>query len=534
LKIKRWSGIVGNKTLTPHPSPKGRGRKQFIWYPFLFAAYPVLGLLAVNVGNARPGVGVRPVTVAVLGAGILFGLLRLLTRDWHRAAFVSTAWISLFAIYGHLYGYLLEKAPEYARTNLVAGVSLLLAVAALFAATRPEARPERSRRVRMEAWTAPLNMAALALVIFPLGQIAWYQVEIQNAPSVAAAAPIAAVEGTEPDIYYIILDMYTRADVLQAAYHFDNSEFVGGLEKMGFNVAECGMSNYLRTELSLASSLNMAYLTSDLDPRINPESQSRSPLWNLIRNSAMMDYVQARGYKTVAFATGFPWDEWDHADLYLEASPLRGGLTEFEGLVLETTAYRIAEDEGLVDTKTTTFNRYRERTQFTLDTLPTLATRDLGAPKFVFAHLILPHPPFVFAEDGSPSDPLSFLNAKDQYPSDKYAKGYVMQLQFTNRELTRIVEQIVANSATPPVIILQGDHGPWLQSKERRLSILNAYYLPGHADAVSESITPVNTFRVIFNLYLGGEFDLLPNQSYFSPVPDQYNFELIPNRCKPK
>ncbi|HSQ40007.1 MAG TPA: hypothetical protein VLM78_07585, partial [Anaerolineales bacterium] len=475
-------------------SPRNRDSgKRFIWYPFLFAAYPVLGLLAYNVGNARPEAGARPVAAAVLGAAALFGLLRLLTRDWHRAAFVSAVWISLFAAYGHVYIWLQEEAEAYARTNLVAGVSLLVAAAALFAATRP--------KVRYEAWTSPLNMVALALVVFPLGQIVWYQFDVQNAPSVAAESPVAAVEGTKPDIYYIILDSYTRADTLQTAYRFDNSEFLGGLEEMGFDVAECSMSNYVRTELSLASSFNMDFLPV-LDKRIKPDSQARSPLWNLIRNSAVMDYVEGQGYETVAVATGFPWSEWDHADLYLEASPLRGGLTEFEGLLLGTTAYRIAEDEGLVDTKLATFNRYRERSQFVLDMLPSLAQMD--GPQFVFAHIIVPHPPFVFAEDGSRSDSISFLNAKDQYPSDKYAAGYVMQLQFINREITRIVQEIIANSDTPPVIIIQGDHGPWLQPKERRLSILNAYYLPNHEDAVSESITPVNTFRVVFYLYLGG------------------------------
>jgi hypothetical protein len=417
-----------------------------------------------------------------------------------------------------------ENASEYARTNLVAGASLLVAAAALFVATRP--------KVRYEAWTSPLNVAALALVVFPLGQIVWYQVEVLNAPRVSAA-PSVQVSGTRPDIYYIILDSYTRADTLQTAYRFDNSDFSGGLEALGFETPECTMSNYVRTELSLASSLNMDYLPA-LDERITPDSTARSPLWSLIRNSAVLDYVKGQGYETVAFATGFPWSEWDHADLYLEASPLRGGLTEFEGLVLGTTAFRITEDEGLVDTKLTTFNRYRERTQFVLDTLPTLAERDLGAPKFIFAHLIIPHPPFVFTEDGSRSDSLSFLNEKDQYPSDKYAKGYVMQLQFINREMTRIVQEIIANSKTPPVIIIQGDHGPWLQPKERRLTILNVYYLPGHPNAVSQSITPVNTFRTVFNLYLGGEFKLLPNQSYFSPVPSHFDFELIPNQCKPK
>jgi len=494
-----------------------------IWYPFLFAAYPVLGLLAHNVGNVRPEAGFRPVAVAVLGAAILFGLLRLLTRDWHRAAFVSASWVSLFAAYGHVYIELQKKAPEYARTELLTGACLLLAAGALFLATRP--------RVRMEAWTLPLNMAALVLVVFPLGQVLWYQEDVTNAPVVAAESPAPSFEGTKPDIYYIILDSYTRADTIKSAYRFDNSGFVVGLEKIGFQVAECSMSNYVRTELSLASSFNMNYLPG-LDERIKQGSQARTPLWNLIRNSAVMDYVKGQGYQTVAFSTGYPWSEWDHADLYLEPDPLRGGLTEFEGLVLETTAYRIAEDEGLVDTKIATFNRYRERSQFLLDTLPSLAQMD--GPQFVFAHLILPHPPFVFTEDGSRSDSLSFLNDKDQYPADKYAAGYVMQLQFVNREITRIVQEIIANSDIPPVIILQGDHGPWLQPKERRLSILNAYYLPGHPDAISGTITPVNTFRVVFNLYLGGNLKLLPDESFFSPVPNHFDFELIPNRCNSK
>jgi len=175
---------VANKTLTPK-------KRTFIWYPFLLAAYPVLGLLAHNVGNARPEAGFRPVAISILGAGILFELLRLLTRDWHRAAFVSAVWISLFAAYGHVYLWLQEEAEAYARTNLVAGVSLLVAAAALFAATRPKAR--------MEAWTSPLNLAALALVIFPLGQIIWYQVGQMETPRVSAAPSVHTAEN-QPDI----------------------------------------------------------------------------------------------------------------------------------------------------------------------------------------------------------------------------------------------------------------------------------------------------------------------------------------------
>lgn len=493
------------------------------WYPLLLCAHPALALLSFNIGEARPAVGVRPMLVSLAGGLALWLLFRLLMRDAHRAAFASLLWLVLFFSYGHVFTYLQDKPVfglDLARTETLAPLWIVMAALALFAATRP--------RVRFEAWASPLNLITAALVVYLLAQVVLYQVEIQNMQDGAVEAPVL-VTGERPDIYYIILDSYTRADTLKAAYGYDNSDFLSGLETMGFEVAGCGMSNYLRTELSLASSLNMTYLTSDLDPRINPESQARSPLWRLIRDSAVREYLEARGYKTMAFETGYPWSELDDADVYLQPDPLRGGLTEFETLFLQTTAVRILQDEGLVNFREAEFNRYRERTSFALETLESLPHMD--GPKFVFVHLIVPHPPFVFAEDGARTDALSFLNDKNQYPADKYADGYTMQLTFINREITRIVQAIIGGSDVPPVIVIQGDHGPWIQTRERRLTILNAYYLPGHGDEIYETITPVNTFRVILNAYFGEEYDLLEDHSYFSPVPEQYDFTEIPNRC---
>lgn len=521
-----------NSTLNPEFPPKtsspsskpGRGEihpSRFIWYPFLFAAFPVLYLLASNIGEARPLAGVRPLLVALFIAAILLGLFRLLLGDRYRAAFVSAAWILVFAMYGHVYGYLREIQSPLANTAILVGVSILLAGLALFFASRPG--------VRFEAWVGPLNTVAWALVAVSAVQVIWSQVEMLSLPKAEEPAPIVAEQGLRPDIYYIILDSYTRSDTMMQAYRYDNSGFVRGLEGMGFNVAECAMSNYMRTELSLASSLNMNYLP-ELDEHITPDSMARAPLWDLIQNSQVRAYVQEQGYRTVAFSTGFPWSEWEDADVYYAPDPLDGEMTEFEGLLLDTTVFNALEAENLVDLKDVKFGRYRERTQLILDTLPTLA--GMEGPKFVFAHLIIPHPPFVFAEDGSEADAVSFLNAEDKYPADKYAAGYTMQVTFIDQEMTRIVREILANSETPPVIIIQGDHGPWLLSKDRRLTILNAYYLPGHAGAVQEYTSPVNTFRLVFNLYLGGKFPLLPNVSYFSPVPNQYDFEAVTNRCR--
>ena len=495
--------------------------KGFIWYPFLFAVYPVLYLLASNLGQVRLIAGVRPLLVAVAGAAVLVGLFRLLLRDWYRAAFVATIWIILFSIYGHVYNYLLKIDSPLAKTSILGGAALLLAALGLFAGSRP--------KVRFEAWAGSLNLVSLALVIFSAAQIAWYQMDVSNAPKVKASAPAVTFEGPKPDIYYIILDMYTRADTLKMAYGYDNTPFLNGLEQMGFSVAQCSMSNYTRTELSLASSLNMAYLTSDLDPGIQRGSLARLPAWNLLRYNAVMDYVKRRGYKTVAFATGYPWSELDNADIYLEPNPLALGMTEFEALLLDTTAMRAAQDEGWVNVDANGFNRYRERTQFVLDTLPTLPK--VNGPKFVFAHIILPHPPFVFSADGGKTDPTIYLDKNNEYTPKPFAAGYTMQVTYANRAITQIVKQIIAQSKIPPVIIIQGDHGPWLQPTDRHMTILNAYYLPGHADAVTSTITPVNTFRLVFDLYLGGNFQLLPDASYFSPVPNQYDFSPVTSKC---
>jgi hypothetical protein len=153
-------------------------------------------------------------------------------------------------------------------------------------------------------------------------------------------------------------------------------------------------------------------------------------------------------------------------------------------------------------------------------------------PTFAYIHLISPHPPFVFGPNGEPTYPPDFWNENREYPADLYAKGYQNQLTFLNQKMLEAIDTILANSDTPPIIILQGDHGPWLQTNEKRMRILNAYYLPGHKDKLYPAITPVNTFRLIFDTYFGGKYDMLPDISYFSPVPKLYQFTEIPNRCK--
>ena len=64
-----------------------------------------------------------------------------------------------------------------------------------------------------------------------------------------------------------------------------------------------------------------------------------------------------------------------------------------------------------------------------------------------------------------------------------------------------------------------------------RTPILNAYYLPGQAAShLYESISPVNTFRLILNQYFGGQYPLLKDISYFSVYKTPFDYTVIPNK----
>jgi hypothetical protein len=497
---------------------------DFPWYPLVISAYPALALLNANAGEVQPDAALRPLLASVALGGLLYFVLWLFFRRSHKAAFLTALWLALFFTFGHAYIFVDEKYPEadYESWLILGwGIGFILA---LFWAARP--------KLTFASSASTLNTMALALLIMSGWQIS-FEGGARSARSLGADnAPVQsdlAAPANPPDVYYIILDSYGRKDVLQDVYGYDNTEFLNALKERGFYVADCSMANYVRTEISLASSLNMMYL-QELDDEFKPESTARRTLWNSLKHSAARYNFERMGYKTVNFATGFAWNELDDADIFVEPPPFTSGMSEFEGLFLRTTLGRYAQDFGWVDPDAVMGQAFRDRFNNIFDNMDTVA--NMPESTFAYIHVISPHPPFVFDPEGNPTYPPDFWNEQRQYPRDLYAKGYVNQLTWLNKKTLEAIDTLLAESDTPPIIILQGDHGPWMLSQAQRLSIFNAYYLPEHNDALYPIITPVNTFRLIFNAYFGGKYDILDDVSYFSPVPKLYDFSEIPNACE--
>lgn len=186
---------------------------------------------------------------------------------------------------------------------------------------------------------------------------------------------------------------------------------------------------------------------------------------------------------------------------------------------------------------------------YEFEILKTLASRSPSQPKFIFAHILLPHPPFVFDRNGYSlphTHPFTIEDGNHYHgSSNEYRQKYLEQLTYGNKKILETLDAILANSKTPPIIILQSDHGPgafldWESIEntclKERVSILNAYYLPeGGKSKLYPEITPVNTFRLIFDTFFGTDFGQLENRSYYSPWRYPYQFtdvtQFSQNEC---
>jgi len=481
-------------------------------------------MYAANIGEARLNVIVRPMLVLLLGTVLLYLVFRLLLRDWHRAAFAIAAWLILFATYGHLVIFLQDQKIEIP-SSYVLILWLVLAVLFFWLAIL--------KRIHYRSAATSINLVVIVLMIYPLYQI--MSNEIQNIfydrnVQVSSTMEIDPQLRAElPDIYYIIPDMYTRSDLMKIAYGYDNSDFIHYLEEKSFYIANCSQSNYMRTDVAVASTLNMNYL-QNLSDKFEPETYSRRYLFEILKHSEVRQTLEAAGYQTVAYATGFPWSEFEDADVFMAPSPLETTITDFEQILLNTTLARLLDDYGLIDSFQISSRHYSERTSYVFESIPELVK--LPGPKFSFIHIISPHPPFVFGPNGEPTNPVDFHNDDDKITKELFAEGYINQVQYIQGQMEQAINTILQNSKIPPVILLQGDHGPWMQSNNKRFWILNAYYLPGKTIDWYPTISPVNSFRIVLNQYLGFNYPLLTDKSYFSPIPYIYDFTYYSNPCQ--
>lgn len=526
-----------------------KGKSLFARLPFfvlIFSVYPSLALLSTNIREVEASVVLRPFLLSLAGTVLLVIVLWAFFRDWTRASFASTLLLVFFFSYGHITR-LLSDRFDPALNRPIQITVYLVSIALVVLAIRWIIRKGSS----IQEWMSPANIVALVLILFPVMQISGFALGVSPAPDPSETTPtpdpvIGTNQGTPetsptpasgdagqyPDVYLIVLDGYSRADTLEVL-GYDNSGFLNSLEELGFYVAECSRSNYRHTLLSMSSTFSMDLLWRAI-PNSGPTDSNTDPLYEaLIHNKVRSDFEQ-RGYTTVGFQTGYKWDQWTDADYYLvpESEALSNNegvvslITPFEYIFLKNTAvYPFIENSPLAVQR---YYGHYQQVNFTLNELPKIAT-SIPGPKFVYAHIMSPHTPYIFLPDGSLNTDGRFYNTETGTPSNPKleAEGYINNIQFLNSRMLVILDEIIRNSKIPPIIILQGDHGYVLE--ERRFNNLMAFHFPnGGNAALYPTITPVNTFRLVSNLYFGTDLELRNDVTNDADVGHPYIQRRVP------
>lgn len=530
--------------LPPDHSELGSSRmKPPTFYPFFAAAYPVL---AATAGNTHLGVTLSdlwfPLVFALGVAAIVWLGTGTFFQDPPRRALVATLVIGFLFWYGYLFAGLrgigLPAAAILHEWVFPAGAALTAAGVALAA---------RAKRLP-DGLTRYLNLAFGILLLFPVLGFGRHLLDRDVAhemahPAILEDAIVVEKPAYRPDIYLIVLDAYTGSRSLEDLYGFDNSEFKTALRERGFIVPRSQRSNYVVTFLTLASILNWDYVHR-LVP-LDPESADQAPVYPFIENNRTVHVLKRVGYRFVFLPTSFPMSNRNRfADI--EVGRGRGCCNLLVGAWLRTTAffpmYLWAERwmTALGGANLPFHPESVEQILWKFDQLERLP--DLEGPLFVFAHLILPHEPFHFHADCTVRQPIYWPLEITPREEERVRRAYVEQLECTNRLVLRLVDRLLDRSDTPPVILLQSDHGyarfdlgqPLSLARSRadqvaeRTDVFAAYHLPGvDPDAVPEDLTAVNLFRLVLREYFEADLPLIEDVTYWSALRRPYDLVRV-------
>jgi hypothetical protein len=277
-----------------------------------------------------------------------------------------------------------------------------------------------------------------------------------------------------PDIYFIVPDRFcSQKGLLEMG--LDDSDFMAYLESKGFYVQPDKTSldamppdgketGTTRTCRFMASVLNLGKEVP-LSIPYNVASQ-------MIKYNEFAEILKANNY--TYYHIGDWWTE-------TETNPLADVNYMYQSATLEPSEeLSMALVDRSIWRYVTTYlwqsqDVYRARHDFQQESL--IETTTLPGPKFVMAHILIPHPPFLFKADGSPQD--SNVPVWD---------AYLEQVEYTEAWLTTVIDEIPDDA----IVILQSDEGVAFTKRQANYDlthdewegVLCAWRVPGNLDDI--------------------------------------------------
>ena len=510
-------------------------KKNELIHPFLFGIYPILFLFSHNADEVFFADTYFSFLVTIAGTAIVVLLFWLVFKNSAKTGIAASVSILLFTLYW-LFLKTLSKVKigpiDLGNHPSVLIISGLILVSVLYGLKK-----RKGELTKISNLFNIIGITLIVMVLYEFGMYEWkhsvkWSVEDITGEDIKITPGIK--NDDKPDIYYIILDGYANHQTLKTTYNYDNSDLLNFLEQNKFKVIPKSRTNHSITFLSLSSSLNMMYDTV-LTPKIGKNSLDRKLTYLMIKNNKVTKFLTDIGYNYVHVSSGWgPTNENVLANKNIQFTRINN----FEMMMIQLSMlnpfakYIIGE---------VMINRALKTFEILGDEVP-----KMEGPKFVFAHLLIPHPPFLFKANGEKT-PWRDVDLRTSQWDDK--DDYLEQLKFTNFKVKTMVEKILANSKKDPVIIIQSDHGPghtfenydttggWenpsLTNLNEKMRIIHAIHLPDNSNKILyDSITPVNSFRTIFNHYFKTQLPILGDDSYYSNPGKPYDFIPVTDKVR--
>ncbi|TEB04614.1 Sulfatase [Pelotomaculum schinkii] len=475
-------------------------KKVCFIHPFLFSIFPALFLYSHNIKEASINQIFLPIIFSFTFTFFLFIILYLGIKDITKASLITSVFVVMFFTYGHLFDLLKTGDIFIQHRYLLPSTLLLWGYITYFIIIV-------KKHIFLENLSNILVLISLSLVAVNIFTIVPY--EFKKSMFVTLDTDTGKVDNsstTLPDVYYVILDEYASLNTIKNYYMYDNSQFAEYLVDNGFYVAEESRSKYTQTYKSIDSSLNMKYLDNEGDLITYQE----------ISNNKVFEYFKKKGYKNIYIGNWYDLTRYKiNADYqynyYIDSNS--NYLDEFSVILINSTILK--PFNYLFNNSYDSSNMRRNAITFAFNKLKYLP--ETNSPKFVFAHILCPHTPFVFDQNGGEVNEINSNNWVDK-------QYYLNQYIYTTKQVEILVNELLTKSVKPPIIIIQSDHGPRpndsLQEQGVDITkgipegemhrIFNAYYCPGIDKKIFYStISPVNSFRLILKYYFGEDIGLL-------------------------
>ena len=448
--------------------------RNFILFPFLLAFLPAWQLMLKNYDelifqDILISLAIIAISIAV------WTIITKIIKNGNKAALITGVGVAFFFYFGYLQDALFYPLNK---TSVLMIISLIVFIISIIYFVKSKKNFALSIKIA--------NVFTVTMILFTLIQF---------------VIPGALAE--KPNVYHIILDEYTDNEILLKKFGYDNGKFIEFLNKNGFYISDKTFSTFGSTPNELNLILNMDYPIS---------SGWVSDAYQDLKTNKVMSTFSDQNYSIIETNSAMRWKDFSDVDTHL-CYDVDFINSEFLDQVLRKSIIKYFMEQHQTDTR-------RDVVRCTFNELNEIALQSSG-PTYVFAHLYVPHPPFIFGPNGENVTPdHSEISGLQSWENPQ---GYLNQLIYATNEITMVITNIVENDPNA-IIIIQGDTGTMtgldadcctindVSDLYQIHSILYAVRMPTVNNF--EDATPANTYRIIFNNHFDMNYEYLEHRIY--------------------